>query len=297
MLLPLVLLVLQERIALVDWHTQRPELGRAPARVQQDWLAACLDAGKDPLQRAAALEIYSQVGTSRHLRHVLDLLIDDPIASGGACVRSIAKRDPESISRLLEIAEYSPLLRAQACAFAGELAQEFRADIAECEPKLLRILEDPAETLPGEAVLLAGRLRAGNALSRLVELLSAEREGLRRDAHWSLQRITGLRLPASTAHWAPLVEREQRWWSDRSEAAFTALESDDPLLQQRALKEIGERYSRRQELVAVLEGFLEHAADAPALQAKSILSRWQESTRKEIRTAPPRKPLRPRSSG
>jgi hypothetical protein len=155
------------------------------------------------------------------------------------------------------------------------------------------MLGEPLESLHGEVVLLAGRLGSEKAVPRLVELMASGDEALRRDAHWSLLRITGLKLLPRGEDWEQWLGRERRWWDERAEQAVADLWSEQPAVQQRALEEIGERIWRRSELIPELERYLEGAGTGLSGQAQAILSRWQHSGAKEVRAPDKQRILRP----
>jgi|GEM_PF-2394401 len=293
MLLPLMLIFLQDPLTLKDWARLRPDLAKAPEHVLRQWLVACQQAGEDPQERLAALEIYAQLGGANQLTAVLELLANDPHPQGLATLRAICQRDSRAFESLLAIAENSKDWRALACAYAGQLAPAVLPDPTMCEPVLLRMLGEPLESLHGEVVLLAGRLGSEKAVPRLVELMASGNEALRRDAHWSLLRITGLKLLPRAEDWEQWLGRERRWWDERAEQAVADLWSEQPAVQQRALEEIGERIWRRSELIPELERYLEGAAAGLSGQAQAILSRWQHSSAKEVRTPDKKRILRP----
>jgi hypothetical protein len=294
MLLALMLCLLQDPPALAEWSRQRTDLSAATVSVRQQWLAACLKAGDDPTLRAAALEIYAQIGGRAHLRPVLEWLAEDPTPQARTAVRSICARDPEGVETLLAIASHSVALRPQACVLVVELGSAASAAEPRVGEHILSMLAEPESQLCSELVLLAGRGHLQAAVPRLVELMAAESSGLRRDAHWSLQQITGLSLQPRAEDWRVWFDREQQWWHERLSPTLAALEAEDPLVQQRGLRELGERHWRRGELRPAVEQFLTRADEPRARQAEALLLRWEESQRKKIPDARPARRVSPR---
>ncbi|MFM7283329.1 MAG: hypothetical protein ACKO32_16325 [Planctomycetia bacterium] len=294
MLLALMLCLLQDPPALADWSSQRTDLSAATVSVRQQWLAACLKAGDDPALRAAALEIYAQIGGRAHLRPVLEWLAEDPTAQARTAVHSICARDPEGVETLLAIASHSVALRPQACVLAVELGGPASTAEPRAEAHLISMLAEPESQLCGELLLLSGHWQVQAAVPRLVELMDAESSGLRRDAHWSLRQITGLGLQPRAEDWRVWFDREQQWWHERLSPTLAALDADDPLVQQRGLRELGERHWRRAELRPALEQFLTRADEPRARQAEALLLRWEESQRKKVPDSRPARRVRPR---
>lgn len=294
MLLALMLCLLQDPPALAEWSRQRTDLSAATVSVRQQWLAACLKAGDDPALRDAALEIYAQIGGREHLRPVLEWLAEDPTAQARTAVRSICARDADGLETMLAIASHSIAVRPQACVLAVELGSAASAAEPRVGAHMLSMLAEPESQLCSELLLLAGHWHVQAAVPRLVELMAAESSGLRRDAHWSLQQITDLGLQPRTEDWRVWLEREEHWWNERLAPTLAALEAEDPLVQQRALRELGERHWRRDELRPALEEFLTRADESRARQAEALLLRWQESQRKKVPDARPARRVSPR---
>jgi hypothetical protein len=282
MLIAWMLCLLQESPSLADWSRQRTDLSTASTSVRQQWLTACSKAGDDPVLRAAALEIYGQIGGTAQLRPVLGWLAEDPTAQARSALRSICTREPDGVEAILAIASHSPAMRPQACVLAVELGSASLKADPRVESHILSMLAEPESQQSSELVLLAGRWRVQAAVPRLVELMTAESNGLCRDAHWSLQQITGLGLQPRSEDWRVWFEREEKWWNERLAPTLAALESQDPLVQQRGLRELGERHWRREELRPALEQFVTRADEPRARQAEALLSRWQESSRKKV---------------
>lgn len=123
---------------------------------------------------------------------------------------------------------------------------------------LRRLLEESDAQVVAQAALLCGRFEDGNATERLIELLAHTSSGVRSNALWSLQRISGLGLREDASRWTVWYEEERGWWADHFETTAAALGSRDPVDVTRALLELGRRRLHRDLIGIEIGRLLEH---------------------------------------
>lgn len=275
--------------------SERLAIANAGAAVRSRWLALCANPQLQGEDRETALDLYKELGSAAHVRWVLELDASTPSQQAQAALQRISQRDERALESVLQVAVQNPELRSLACVRAMELITIPGVQIGTgSQAKLETLLQLPDSALESSVVLLAGKWGAEFAVPRLVELLSCSREGLRRDAHWALKQITGLALQPRAADWNQWLEREKRWWAERSESAFAALQSGSELTEQRGLREMGERFWRKRELRVELERYLEHASGTNRELALSILARHAPDPRKELPAAARPRTLKPK---
>ena len=193
--------------------------------VLEDAFAACETPLKECVVRAVG-----RVGAPQGLALLARVIERDrPLAITALC--AIEALDE---SRLLPVDE--------------QLAAAVRRLIADKDPQLLP-----------KAVLLAGRLHDAESIPHMISLLDDENRGVRTNAHWSLQHITGLKLRPASSRWIVWYRDEERWWRGDSARAFQRLQSPDPLEVRSALAEIARQHSRRHELASAVT----RALDSP----------------------------------
>lgn len=275
--------------------SERQVIASAGATVRARWLALCADPQLQGADRETALDLYAELGNATHVRWVLELDASTPSAQARTALQRIGQRDERALESVLQVAVQNSELRSLACVRAMELLALPGTQLGSgSQAKLETLLQLPDSALESSVVLLAGKWGADFAVPRLVELLGCSREGLRRDAHWALKQITGLALQPRYADWTQWLEREKRWWAERSEGAFAALQSGSELIEQRGLREIGERFWRKAELRVELERYLEAASGSNRQLALSILARHAPDSRKEIPAAARPRTLKPK---
>lgn len=91
----------------------------------------------------------------------------------------------------------------------------------------VRALLDGDDSVRREAALCAGALGDEASAERLVDLLADPSEGVRTNAHWALQHLTGRQLPQAPQAWTRWLDAELLWWSDEAPAQLRALTNAD----------------------------------------------------------------------
>ena len=76
------------------------------------------------------------------------------------------------------------------------------------------------------AAVALGRLRDGESLAALCDLLGSDDERISSAAHWSLRTLAGADLGSAPEPWIAWRDREQAWWTERAPALLEALRSD-----------------------------------------------------------------------
>jgi hypothetical protein len=168
--------------------------------------------------------------------------------------------------------EHSADVRGEALARLGRLAESLAHPAPE---EALSLVHGVLGGIDGvglrDAVIAAGRIEDGDSVPYLIALLSEGDPGLRADAAWSLQRITGLLLRERKERWEDWYASELEWWRERSQQAFAELESGDRGACTRALLEISSHHSSRDVLsLRVIPLLLDPVPEVARLAAQSL---------------------------
>lgn len=110
--------------------------------------------------------------------------------------------------------------------------------------------EDDEEGLLSAALLAAGGLRDHESLPRLVEVLDDPSGGVRGNARWALERISGRAFGNSQPRWTLWLESERQWHATMAPHWLEELRSSDYARAARALNELSQHDYRRDELAA-----------------------------------------------
>jgi len=177
-------------------------------------------------------------------------------------------RTPEAAVWLARCADRAPEVRGEALARLGRLAESLPNPAPEEALEVVRtVLAGIGSDALRDAIIATGRMEDGDAIPHLIALLADEDPGLRSDAAWALERITGLKLRERRERWEDWYATELAWWRDRSDAAFSDLESADFATRTRAMLEISSRRSSRDRLALRVIPLLDHADTATAKMA------------------------------
>ncbi len=120
------------------------------------------------------------------------------------------------------------------------------------------LLADERSDVLADATLLAGRLEDSLATERLIALLGNESAGVRANAVWSLQQISGLRFREESVRWTRWLADETSWWRNAADAELRALHGADTARTRVAILEIGRHRLHRDRLAAALVSALDH---------------------------------------
>lgn len=124
------------------------------------------------------------------------------------------------------------------------------------EARVTLHLNSTNPSLRREACLVAGKLELFDCTGQLIDLLSDEDAGVRGNALWALERVTGKRMKAEPERWHRWHKSELHWWNLEASAAFGDLRTGEPHEVAAAIRELsGHRQFRHQiteELVLVL---------------------------------------------
>jgi len=122
-----------------------------------------------------------------------------------------------------------------------------------------------------EAVLCAGALDDELAVEPLIGLLEHENPGVRLDALWSLERITGTKLGPRKERWTNWCREQELWWDNHARARLEDLGSRDGAVRGAALNELLRRRFPRHPLARGLAEKLEVLKGADFQQACATL--------------------------
>jgi len=103
-----------------------------------------------------------------------------------------------------------------------------------------------------EACLTLGKLQCAEAVQVLIGRLDDEHLGVREAAFWSLKAITGKNMKPDPERWSSWYAAEERWWRDEFHEVRAKLTDDDLAVVGVAIRELGRRKLRRQELAEEL---------------------------------------------
>jgi HEAT repeat protein len=178
----------------------------------------------------------------------------------------------EAVVWMSRCGEHSADVRSEALARLGRLAESLAHPAPE---EALSLVHGVLGGIGGiglrDAVIAAGRIEDGDSVPYLIALLSERDPGLRADAAWSLQRITGLLLRDRKERWEDWYAAELEWWRERSELAFAELEGSDHGACTRALLEVSSHHSSRDRLsLRVIPLLQDSAPDVARLAAHSL---------------------------
>jgi HEAT repeat protein len=115
-----------------------------------------------------------------------------------------------------------------------------------------RRLDSTSESSCRAAVLALGALEDVDSLPRLIELLDTDSIGLVHDAHWSLQRISGVSLPSDADAWWTWFDAESQWRGNELETLLADVESGDLDRCARALQAVSAHWLYRHEIADAL---------------------------------------------
>lgn len=132
-----------------------------------------------------------------------------------------------------------------------------------------------------EAALAAGRLALSELTPDLIELLGDGDPGVRANAAWALERLTGRSDPPDLARWRRWFASESDWWRTDAAQAFQHLREGSPYEVGAALRELAGhrlyRHESSEEITQVL------SRDEPELvaQACAVLGTLRSGLAKE----------------
>lgn len=128
----------------------------------------------------------------------------------------------------------------------------------EVDPARVRRFLDPARDECRSAAIAVGRLGDSAAVPLLIDLLDSESSGVRANAHWALEQITGLRLAPSAAVWTRWYDDDRAWYRREANGAFLRLDSADTAEVLSAIREISGRRLHRHDLAQEVEVALQN---------------------------------------
>jgi len=166
---------------------------------------------------------------------------------------------PEAAEWLARCAQRVPEVRCEALARLGRMVESKPFPAPEEALAVVRnVIGGIGSEALREAVVAAGRMEDGDSIPHLVAMLAEEDPGLRADAAWALQRITGLKLRERRERWEDWYASELAWWRDQSDQAFDDLQSPEAAERTRALMEISSHRASRDRLASKVIPLLEH---------------------------------------
>jgi hypothetical protein len=200
-------------------------------------LAADLDlmvrfaAGDGEPEEEAPLSRALERGTERLLERdetaygrIGSALARAPAGLRGVLLAAVDARQTEAgLHVLARVAEENADVAPVALARLARSGARARKPIDEGIRRVVRsILAEPSSGVLAEAALAAGSLDDDESIPRLLDLLGDARPGVRANAEWSLERLSGLELLGGADRWRAWYRAEQTW----SRAVLPGLEKD-----------------------------------------------------------------------
>lgn len=118
--------------------------------------------------------------------------------------------------------------------------------------RVVRSRLDGDEGLRRDAALCAGALGDEASAERLVQLLADPSEGVRANAHWALQHLTGRRLPPAPQAWSRWLAAEIHWWNEEAPTQLRQLASPEAQTRVAAARNLASHRFPRHSLAAEL---------------------------------------------
>jgi hypothetical protein len=123
-----------------------------------------------------------------------------------------------------------------------------------------------------ESILCVGWLEDEEAAEMLVELMRHDDAGVRRDAHWSLQRVTGARFAPDAERWSRWLAAERAWREEEFPRLVLALGGEDATASAEALNELLRHTFPRHELARAVAGRVAHLDGRPFVATCTALA-------------------------
>lgn len=122
-------------------------------------------------------------------------------------------------------------------------------------------LRSASPELRRESALAVGRLNDGDAVADLIPMLEDDERGVRENAHWALQQLTGIGRAADPAVWQRWYTGEMAWWEDEAPELLARLDriellSDSEIVA--SINDLGGHRLFREDLAKRLFGALAH---------------------------------------
>lgn len=206
-------------------------------------------------------------------RYVLTLLPSLPIPTSQAVLRGAAADAGMEALELLAHA-LDVLASRRLDVLAALQAASARAELPVPERVRRRareLMESGDDQVAAQSALLCGKFEDSEAAEALVGLLQSPSASVRRNAHWSLRRISGLGLREDPRRWRAWLDDEQRWWSGEFEHARARLSDPDVGVVRAAILDLGRRRLGRERLTVELVDVLAHSdVDTAEIAARAI---------------------------
>ncbi len=226
-------------------------------------VAFCLPGLEGEFERALASIAKRDVRTLAQLERLTPGARTELRVAFVRAVDSLATTD--AAGWLARCAERARDVRPEAIARLGRIAELLPNRLSEESIGVVRdVLAGVGSESLREAVVAAGRMEDGDSIPHLLALLAEADPGLRADAAWALQRITGLKLRERRERWEDWYGTELAWWRDRSDQTFADLQAPDAAARTRALMDISGHRASRDRLASRVIPLLDHAEPATA---------------------------------
>ncbi len=208
------------------------------------------------------------------------LLVLDAVRDAGAtglrasCVRSVARLPAADSARwLARCVQRAGDVRPEAVARLGRMALEVPVPLPEEARHAVRALLDGADRPALQpAIIAAGRLHDTAAVPALIACLGDASVGVRADAAWALERISGLHFDRNAELWRDWFAREAQWWREDGEQAAAALQAGDRAARTQTLLAIGSRRAWRDQLASLAAVALHDEDPGIAVLAAQVLA-------------------------
>lgn len=178
---------------------------------------------------------------------------------------------PGVLARLLEREkEQRILILGLLAKMSGRIARPVDEDVLS---SVRRFVSGADPSVLPEAEIAVARLDDADAIPHLISLLSNPMRGVRANALWSLQKISGLGLREDPLRWKAWYREESQWWVEKSADVLERLRSRKPAEIKAALAEIARRNGHRDVLAQATLAALDASDPAVVALACNVLAR------------------------
>ena len=209
------------------------------------------------LERAAQSILERDVHAARKLRGPL---FESPGEIGNTLIRALAASEHAQALDLL--IAFLGLQRSLDATILQELPHLIERSPSTLERdvawSIADFLIDDDLSIRRAAARAAGATLRHELAEPLVELLQDPARAVRESAHWSLQELANLRLPADYGRWRRWLDEETSWFESAGQGALDALQSIRDADVVSAVSELAAHPLRRLELAAEIERVLDH---------------------------------------
>ncbi len=192
----------------------------------------------------------------------VDLLNSAKLPVHMALVRAVgSSKTEEAATELLRIVQRESPMRLIALTELGRLLS---AGLGRGDDRIVlalrRLVDDADPAIQREALLSLGRVGDEATIPRMIALLESPHAGLRGNAYWALQELTGLPFTSDARRWKTWYAQEEAWWAGPAQDLLRGLQTGGTHETVAALKAFAQHRLFRHLLAEQVAGLL-HSDD------------------------------------